>query len=252
MGATIFCFSRALRLFLVGAILWACAIGGAQAGEFGPLEGWTFGTGKGPTVVVVHEGHGPKPFLGWSERLAKQFPSATVIAILRPGFRMGGKQSPGNRTFRDHLTRENNAMLAEALKAAKARHGNRRLIAVGQYDGALQVGTIIGTFPGIVDHAILVSCPCDLPRWRIQRKKINNWTSSQSPHDYVRQIPSSTRIHMIGGARDGFIPVTHVRRHAKLLKKAGKNVKLTVVPRVGFKLAQLEPTINAAIAEAMR
>lgn len=237
------------------AALFLCALVStsvAQAQNYKPLEGWTAGSGKDALIVLVHEGHGVKPYITFGKELAARFPSTTVATVLRPGYRYGGKRSSGNGAKRDHLTRENNALLAQSISALKASTGISRVIAVGHADGAGQVGVVIGSHRGAIDTAILVSCPCNVPRWRKDLKGVDNWGASQSPHKYVAKIPRSTDVVLISGNRDPSTKISLSKDYVKRAKKTGRKVPLVVVKGAGHELRPLKPAIIQTLAGLIR
>lgn len=179
----------------------------AQAQSPGPLNGKMFGSGNKALVVVLHgdvSKGGPADYhYRLAEMLARQNAGVSVFAMLRPGYfdsqGLVSKGSHNNR--RDHYTKGNNALVARTISALAERTRPGKIIAIGHSGGAAQLGVILGSAPGLVDRAILVSCPCNITEWRAMRGK-SAWRKSQSPSRFVNQIAPATRIFALVGTND--------------------------------------------------
>lgn len=198
-----------LLLSMFSAFMFALgSFSTASADEtFGPLDGFVFGDGDQALVIFLHgdiSGGGPANYhyrivtsAGGGE------PDAVIVGLLRPGYDDGaGRQSPGtNHERRDQYTAENNALVAETIASLIELYQPERTIVVGHSGGAAQLGVVIGRYPGLVDTAILLSCPCDLIRWRDARNA-RRFVRSESPIDFVDAIDPSTRIVAMTGVDD--------------------------------------------------
>lgn len=242
------------RLALGLLLAAAAAVPGLRAENFGPLAGRAWGTGEAVTVALIHgdvSSGGPADYLySMAESLSAAHPDARVIALLRPGYEdADGQKSEGsNNGRRDHYTETNNDLLASALQAAKG--SSRRLIAVGHSGGAAQLGAVIGRHPGIVDTAILVSCPCDLRRWRKERNR-KVWTSSQSPSSYAEDVPATTRVIAITGGADDNTSPDLAADYVSDLRDAGVDASFTEVPGASHGFSALKGAVGQAIAGEM-
>jgi len=146
-------------------ICFATAIGltlGSQATSEDVLAGLQIGTGTALTIVMFHgdEGNGGDPTnnVTFGAEIARRLPDATVHVLLRPGYQdPWGRVSPGeNFGRRDQYTMDNAEIIAANLK----RFGNGApIIAVGHSGGAAQLALALSLEDGLVDEAILVSCP---------------------------------------------------------------------------------------------
>ncbi|MCV2894097.1 alpha/beta hydrolase family protein [Lentibacter sp. XHP0401] len=179
----------------------------AQAQSAGPLAGKVFGGGNAGLVVVLHgdvsSGGAADYHYDIAQKIASQNKGVTVLAMLRPGYSdgMGQKSKGSNNQRRDHYTKQNNKLVAQTIQAMAKQVGTSKIVAIGHSGGAAQLGVIIGAYPNLVDSAILVSCPCDIPRWRAMKGR-KNWTKSQSPHKFTSKVPTSTRVIAITGNKD--------------------------------------------------
>lgn len=198
-------FMGALAVLFCLSLVWLGTAGLAQSP--GPLQGKMFGGGTRALIVVLHgdvSKGGPADYhYDIAAKIAAQNKSTSVFAMLRPGYADSqGAKSPGStNNRRDHYTKTNNSMVAQTIQALAQQTGNSRVIAVGHSGGAAQIGAIIGAYPGLIDSAILVSCPCNITRWRQAGGK-SAWRNSVSPHSLVPKIAPGTRIITAVGTAD--------------------------------------------------
>lgn len=187
----------------------SCGFAAAHAQDFGPLAGVAFGKGTKSVVVFLHgdvsRGGPAKYHFRYMSQIAAREPDATAVALLRPGYDDGqGRLSPGtNHERRDQYTQANADLIAETLQSIRSGWPNAKLIALGHSGGAAQLGVVIGQNPGLVDTAILLSCPCHLKDWHDSHADWNpNWKRSLSPSDFVDQLTDATKIIAITGSDD--------------------------------------------------
>jgi len=242
------------------AVLWAMVLVASatlvHAQTFGKLQGAVWGNGGKATVVVLHGdvsgGDGKQP-ANYHYRLAAdiaaQNGSATVVALLRPGYHDGqGRKSPGRREF-DKYTRGNNNAVAQALQAIKKARPGAELIVVGHSGGAAQLGAIIGRFPGVVDAAVLMACPCHLDKWRQGRRKMQR---GQSPHRFVGKVAKDTRVVAITGALDDNTTPALAQDYIARAKKAGLNADLILVDGAGHNSGSLYRAMYREVKSEVR
>jgi predicted esterase len=162
--------------------------------------------GNSPTLVVLLHGDtssgGPADTLfPFAERLAG--PGVVAVALLRPGYGdKAGRTSEGDNHGRvDSYTPANIAVIANAIEALKKYYQPKRTVLVGHSGGAAISAVLIGKNPALAQAAVLISCPCDLVRWRKERKG-SPWTRSESPSTYVAKVLTSTTVVAITGSDD--------------------------------------------------
>lgn len=196
---------RAIAVAAAVALMALLSANAALADGPGPLNGAMFGDHGQTLVVFLHgdvSGGGAASYhYPYAEKLAQ--PGVVVFAMLRPGYAdSAGRKSPGsNNGRRDHYTRENDDLVAATIGNLKKATGARRVIAIGHSGGAAQIASIIGRYPGLINTAILASCPCDVPKWR----RLNNvpaWPRSESPMDFAAKVPKSTTVIALVGQND--------------------------------------------------
>ena len=82
----------------------------------------------------------------------------------------------------------------------------------------------MGIYPGRADAAVVVGCPCDVPRWRVWRNstafKTGTW-SSLSPLSYVSGVDKSAPVIAVTGERDQNTLAEFARDYIDALRRNG-------------------------------
>jgi len=213
----------------------------------------TYGAATGqPRAVIVYL-HGDVSRGGGADYMVRHItspPSGTVaIAMLRPGYSGYGKRSSGSTNGRrDHYTARNVDAVASALRRIKAHYKGTRLFVVGHSGGAAMTATIIGRHRGLIDTAILVSCPCDLVTWRQGRSP---WTNSLNPAIYASRVPTATRVVAITGSADTNTQAFLAQAYVEKLKARGVPATVQIVDGAGHGYRGLAATVNTAVQTAL-
>lgn len=229
---------RSLLALFTSVLLLLAGLGVSSAQQFGPLQGRSFGSGNQVLVVLLHgdvSSGGPADYLyGVASEIARANGGVTAVALLRPGYNdREGRQSAGSHNGRrDHYTGRNNDLVAQSIQALKASIRPRRVVVMGHSGGAAQLGSVIGRHSGLVNSAILVSCPCDIPRWRANRGG-SGWSQSQSPVRFVGGIGRGTRVVAITGANDGNTTPSLAQQYVQAATSAGVAATFASVPGAG-------------------
>ncbi|MBZ0128160.1 MAG: lysophospholipase [Rhodobacteraceae bacterium] len=226
----------------------------ANAFEFGPLKGPVHGNGNQVLLVILHGDGGPGRYDKMAAALAKAVPGSTVVALNRPGYGNGKYHSPGRggASLDDLYTKPNNDALAQTLIAMRASLKPKKLIVMGHSGGSGQMGSVIGRYPGIADSVVLVSCPCDVPKWRMARRGRNTWQTSESPLDHVGGVARKTRIILVVGSKDSNTSPRYSEEYHAAARAAGKNVTLNIIPGATHTWSTLEPTVTNILVKEMR
>ena len=196
-----------LKSTITSMALWLCMSVAALAQSSGPLDGKVFGSGNKALVVVLHgdvsKGGAADYHYKVAQKIASQNKGTTVLAMLRPGYYDSQKRkSAGSNNGRsDHYTAKNNQLVAATIQKMAKQVGTRKIVGLGHSGGAAQLGVIAGAYPNLLDSVILVSCPCDIPKWRSIRGK-SAWRNSQSSQAFVGNISKRTRVIAITGTSD--------------------------------------------------
>ena len=237
----------------LSALILACAAFAAQAAEPAPLKGPVYGSGADALVVVLHgdmsKGGAATYHYPFAERIARDHPGVTAVALLRPGYYDDdGRTSPGSANDRkDHYTAENNALVAETIANLKAATGAAKTIVVGHSGGAAQTGVLMGKQPGLIDVAVLVSCPCDVPAWR-QAKGRSAWNRSESPQDFVTGLSPEARIVAATGSRDTNTSSAWGIRYVNAAKDAGASAEFIKIEGAKHGFNRMADQIAAIVA----
>jgi pimeloyl-ACP methyl ester carboxylesterase len=130
-------------------------------------------------------------------------PGIVAVALLRPGyFDTQGNTSTGTNFDRiDSYTESNIAAVAGAVQKLQEFHKVSKVVYVGHSGGAAIGGVIAGKYPDLLDHVLLVGCPCNIPVWRMDRGAAP-WPRSLSPHDFIATVRTSARIVALTGTLD--------------------------------------------------
>jgi predicted esterase len=246
-------------LALSESVLAACPAGSTirewvPAGELCLAAGtYEKQAGSSPTLMVVLHGDassgGPADYLfDFAERLAH--PGVVSVALLRPGFNdKSGRTSQGTHHGRsDSYTPANIAAVGHAIEALKKQYRPKRTILVGHSGGAAIAGVLIGKSPALAQAAVLVSCPCDLARWRKERSG-SPWTRSESPSSYIGKVPTTTTVIAITGTDDDNTRPALAQDYVAQLAKRGVPASFEAAKGAGHGFNQ---ELSAVAAAAIR
>lgn len=205
--------------------------------------------GAAPTLVVMLHGDvsrgGPADYMiPFAEEIGAR-EGVVAVAMIRPGYSdgLGGRSTGSTNNRRDHYTDGNNRAVAEAVQALSAHYGAARTVVLGHSGGAAQVGAAIGRFPDLADAALLVSCPCDVPRWRSMRGR-SAWTRSQSPDDFVETVPDAMAVIAVTGGRDDNTSPVLAQDYVAALRARGIDAAFVEAPGRGHGFNGLWPSVR--------
>lgn len=210
---------------------------------------------KEPNPVLMVFLHGDKSSgapLGWELNYVQPFmaPSVAAVSLVRPGYPTeGGARSSGASVREDHYTDRNITAVAGALKRLKEFHKARKLVLVGYSGGAATTGVIIGKFPGLVDAAVLLACPCDIARWRAAGRP---WNRSLSPSDFTGQVPAGVRVLALTGRRDTNANEALARDYVAKLKGRGVDAEFRPIADADHDSIARNPEVVAALTEFLK
>jgi pimeloyl-ACP methyl ester carboxylesterase len=226
------------RVFGGGLCLVAETLGAERAGT-NPL-----------LVIVVHgdisDGGAATYHAVFASRLPE--PGLVVVALIRPGYAdSAGRQSEGGTLGReDNYTAAIIGAIAGAIDALREHYRARRVIYVGHSGGAAIGGVVIGRRPGLIDAAVLVSCPCNIERWRREHKR-PPWTRSLSPDFFVSRVPTSTEVVAITGTADDNTFPALAEHYAARLAARGVSARFVPVQGAGHGFSGVAPATKAAV-----
>ena len=147
------------------------------------------------------------------------------VAILRPGyFDTTGNTSTGtNWRRRDSYTPANLDEVTEVIQSLQRYYEVTRTVLVGHSGGAAYAGVMIGRTPGLATSALLLSCPCDIRRWRAFHQA-TPWTSL-SPSSFAETVPTTMKVVAITGQYDDNTKESLARDYIDTLAQRGVSAK---------------------------
>ncbi len=208
-------------------------------------------------VIVIH---GDAPFVNpeyqylMAKKLASKNKNTVAIGILRPGYTdSGNNTSNGVKGFTtgDNYTPSVINEIAELILQLKKMYHPINTILIGHSGGSAISGDLIGMNPDLVDKAVLVSCPSNVPKWRkymFSRQLLNLlWlfpAKSISPLDVAGNISERTEVVIIVGEKDETTPLFFSREYHEKLISLNKHSKLVIIPGKGHEILMDEMVEN--------
>ena len=238
-------------LLFVSVCFFVCPVT-AFADAFGQLKGKQYGSGSDVLIILLHgdisRGGAADYLYPVARTLAASNSNVTAVALLRPGYfdSKGNKSAGSNHGKRDQYTKRNNDLVAQSIQALIGSLKPRHVVVLGHSGGAAQLGAIIGRYPNLVDSAVLVSCPCDIGRWR-QQKRRSAWSRSQSPIRYVKSIGRNTRVIVMTGANDDNTSPALGAAYVEAAQSAGVAARFVRVPDATHSFVTLRSAVIAML-----
>ena len=221
-----------------------------------------------PVLVVVLHGDAPFNKPDYQNKLAAQVAAAqrdvVAVALLRPGYTdPQGNTSDGARgvTNGDNWNARNTDSIAAAIGELKRRYQARKVVVAGHSGGAAITANLLGRKPGLIDAALLVSCPCDVKEWRRSMLELTGQPVFQGPLDTLSAIDQvagmadRVPVTMIVGSQDKVAPpalsesyrdkAVKLGKPVRLVTLAGKDHEIFLEPAVLAELGRLIETVGA-------
>jgi pimeloyl-ACP methyl ester carboxylesterase len=175
------------------------------------------------------------------------------IALVRPGYPDGSGESSSvsfsNGGRSDHYTRENIGEVGAAIEKLRSRFKPQTVILVGHSGGAATAAVLLGMRPQLAEAAVLVSCPCEIGRWRAGRR---SWERSENPLDWAaRTAPSARVIALTGSADDNTSPAL-AKLYVDALSARGVDAAFAPVEGATHNSAFRSAQVSEAIARLIR
>lgn len=215
-----------------------------------------------PNLLIVLHGDAPFNNPGYQYRfarlMAQRNDNVVAIGMLRPGYTdQEGRTSNGKRgqSIGDNYDEARVKQIADAISELKKLHTPARTVIAGHSGGAALAANLIALHPGLVDHAFLVACPCDVTQWRsIMYEKtgltaFKNNISVTSPITLVDRIPPDTKVTLIVGKEDRTAPPKLSRAYAEALKE--KDINVTMRQVEGGHEIFLSPSVMEPLSEIL-
>jgi pimeloyl-ACP methyl ester carboxylesterase len=273
--------SRRLTVIRIGLIVTAMASGGVACAQKSRSEAATAIVQGGeyrihtqaftarqltdtPTLVVVLHGDAPRGNPDYHYKfaavVAERNADVVAVGLLRPGYTdPEGNKSDGVRglTTGDNYNARNTDSIAAAIGELERRWHARKVVVVGHSGGAALTANILGRHPSLIDAAVIVSCPCDVVKWRAHMYEVQRWRGwlekidTVSPIDGVHGIANHVPVRMLVGTADDVTPPSLSLAYEAAAKKLGKDVKLTQIEGVDHE-ALFDPAVLATISQLVK
>ncbi|NVJ69485.1 MAG: prolyl oligopeptidase family serine peptidase [Alphaproteobacteria bacterium] len=171
--------------------------------------------------------------------IAKNWPGTVAVGMLRPSYKDGcGKGSDGADSFKmgDNYTPQVVASLAASIRALKDEFNPKQTIIMGHSGGSALTGLLAARYGALQDMSVMISCPCDLPKWRQMMAKLTEnprWKNDMpglSATAEVGTIPVGADVRLFVGANDRVTPPFLSEEFVAAAKARGMEFPLTIVP----------------------
>ena len=213
-----------------------------------------------PILIVALHGDSPFNNPGYQYRFAELVANtnSNVISIgmLRPGYLDPiGRKSDGVKgdAIGDNFDEKRVNQVAQAITELKKLYSPSNVILAGHSGGAAIAANLISLFPLLIDHAFIVSCPCDVNAWRegmfsLTKKQIfSGDIETLSPIDLVEHLSKKMIISIFVGKDDKVARPILSEKYKTAVTKEGLRVTLEVID--GQHDIFLNPDIINAITE---
>lgn len=210
-----------------------------------------------PVLMVALHGdalfNNPSYHYRFAELVSMRSEDAVGVGMLRPGYTdADGRASDGERglTVGDNYDAERIAGVASAIETLSLRYNARKVVLAGHSGGAAIAAKLSALHPGVVDHVFIVSCPCDVNRWRADMFAASGFEgfrgdlNVQSPIDLAKDVPETTKVSILVGRDDENTAPDLSRAYYDTLKAAGKRARFQVVEG-GHEIFLTEDVVSA-------
>ena len=133
-----------------------------------------------PTLVAALHGDlwSPPPTYHYeaARRVAERHDNIIAVGILRPGYSDGqGASSTGRhgQAAGDNYTISIVDAVAETLMQLREHHDADKILVVGHSGGAAIAALIASRHHGVLNHVVLIGCPCDVWEWREHMRSLH-------------------------------------------------------------------------------
>ena len=197
---------------------------------------------KSPVLLVALHGDSPrtKPSdqYNFAKLIAKKSKNVVSIGMLRPGYEdEEHRVSDGERgrAVGDNYDKSRVDQIANAIKKLKEIYQPTKVVLVGHSGGSAITAKLIALHHGLVDHAFIISCPCDLTPWRRDMLKLTRYKgfkgriNVKSPLDLALDISSKTKVTLFVGKEDKITQPYLTKAFHAILEKSNKQVELNLL-----------------------
>lgn len=216
-------------------------------------------TSGAKTLVVVL--HGDLSGGGVADHIFKVAKAAAGsgaigVAMMRPGYTGDDRRSSGTASRdqdRGDIYRAGDTdSMASAIANLKKHHAAKRVVVAGHSGGAAIAGVMLGRSAPLVDAVLLVSCLCDVPKWRDARGR-KPLANAESPVAYLKSVPRTAQIFALTGERDRNTFPWLAKEYIAAAKSLGLNAVYIEVPDAGHGFGGIggQPHVFEALKKAI-
>ncbi len=188
--------------------------------------------------------HGDSPFNNpsyhykFAERIADKSNNLIAIGMLRPGYTDDmNRTSDGIKgdAVGDNYDKARVSQIANAIQQLESYYKPSILILAGHSGGSAITANLIALYPDLVDHAFIVSCPCNVNTWREDMYKLTKKPifrgalETVSPVELVEHISRKIKITMFSGATDIVAKTELSGEYKSVLETATVDVNLHII-----------------------
>lgn len=162
----------------------------------------------------------------------------TLVGLIRPGYsdKTGHFSTGENFGRRDLYTERNVDVIADALQRLKSYYNPAHFIVLGHSGGAAIAAIVLCRHADLIDTAILISCPCNVPVWRQDR---DAWPNSLSPHSFIRGAGKRAKIVALVGENDTNTPPRLSVDYVRSLRNMGVHAEYRIIPEASHSARQI-------------
>lgn len=193
-----------------------------------------------PVLMVALHGDLPNPTYQYTfaRIVAGNSDNTISVGMLRPGYTDDVERTSDGvmgETVGDNYDAPRLQQIAAAIRQLGAHYNASKVILAGHSGGGAITAKLIAAYPGLIDHAVVVSCPCDVNSWRAdmyetsQYEGFNGPIDVVSPIDVAASIPNSTSVTIISGRQDRVAKTYLSQRYYDRLMAAGKQAEITFI-----------------------
>jgi pimeloyl-ACP methyl ester carboxylesterase len=216
-----------------------------------------------PLVVVLH---GDAPFrhpgyqYGFANDIASAVRGTRAVGLMRPGYADPyGARSDGDRGFAsgENYTEAIVRDVAAAIRELQARWSAPSVLLVGHSGGSAIAANIAALEPGLVRQVFVVSCPCDVPKFRAHMAAMQlspMWllpAASLSPIETLDRMEAATKVTVFAGSDDPVALPAYAEAYVEKARGRGIDVALIEIPGKGHEILD-DPAVESAVENAAR
>ncbi|WP_440056819.1 alpha/beta hydrolase family protein (plasmid) [Pseudoalteromonas sp. T1lg65] len=173
-----------------------------------------------------------------AQKIAKERDNVVAVGMLRPGYTDDfGRTSDGEvgLTVGDNYDDARVDQIASAITALKRQHKAKKVVLIGHSGGAAITARLIGLYPDLVNHAVAISCPCDINAWRKDMLIRNEYEPFRgdidisSPVELVSKVSNSTKVSLIVAEDDDVTKPYLTKSYYTALKNHHKDVEMQLI-----------------------